>query len=230
MTHTAAQTQTSVALPEPLKGTQTMTDLVTTNGQLPTLNDEAVDVILRETARSNPMLRFKEGHYFIGEDKIELGHEYIADTMSWTRGWVKWEDGLIVETRMDLVADGKPMPARDELGDTDEALWEKDERTGEPCDPWQQQHILPLEDPESGEYLIFVTSSVGGRIAVEKLCNFVGRNYKQKRQSGLPVIKLGVKDMPTKFGGTKPRPDFMSNVTWHDLPPIKDDMNDEVGF
>jgi hypothetical protein len=122
------------------------------------------------------------------------------------------------------------MPTRAELGDTDESLWEKDERTGQPRDPWQQQHILPLEDPESGEYLIFVTSSVGGRIAVEKLCNFVGRQYKQKRQYGLPVIKLASKDMPTKFGGTKPRPEFMPIVRWHNLPPLAEDMNDEVGI
>jgi len=207
-----------------------MNDLVKTNGQLPALNDEAVDVILRETARSNPQLRFKEGKYAIGEEPIELGHEYIADTMSWTRGWVKWVDGLIVETRMDLVADGKPMPTRESLGDTDESQWEKDERTGEPRDPWQSQNILPLEDVETGEYLIFVTPSVGGRIAIEKLCNFVGRQYKQKRQTGLPVIRLGVWDMPNSFGSPKPAPKFMPIVRWHDLPPIKQDMSDEIPF
>jgi hypothetical protein len=207
-----------------------MTDLVTTNDQLPARNDEAVDVILRETARSNPMLRFKEGNYYIGEDKVELGHEYIAYPMDWTRGWVRWEDGLISETRMQLVADGQPKLRRDELGDLDQGLWEADERTGNLRDPWQEQQILPLEDLETGEYLIFVTSSVGGRIAVEKLCNFVSRQYKLSRQSGLPIIKLGTKDMPTKFGGTKPRPDFMSMVRWHDLPPIKDEMSDEVPF
>jgi hypothetical protein len=207
-----------------------MSELVKINEQLPALNDETVDVLLRETARSNPQLRFKEGNYFIGEDQIELGHEYIADPFGWTRAWVKWEDGLITETRAQLVADDRPMPKREELGDTDEASWEKDERTGEARDPWQQQNILPLEDVETGEYLIFVTASVGGRIGVEKLCNFVGRQYKQKRQSGLPVVKLGVKDMPTKYGGTKPRPDFLPIVRWHDLPPIKEDMSDELPF
>jgi hypothetical protein len=205
------------------------TDLVTTNAQLPAHHDDAVDVILRETARSNPMLRFKEGKFYIGEDEVPLGTEFIADTMSWTRGYVKWVDGLIAETRMDIVADGNPMPTREELGDLDENEWDKDERTGAPRDPWQVQHILPLENPETGEYLIFVTSSVGGRIAVEKLCNFTGRQYKQQRQSGLPVIRLAAKDMPTKFGGTKPRPEFPI-VRWHNLPPIAEDLNDEVGF
>jgi hypothetical protein len=174
------------------------------------------------------MLRFKEGRFYIGDDEVPLGHEYVADTMSWTRGWVKWVDGLIAETRMDMVADGNPMLTRAELGDTDEGSWDRDERTGAPRDPWQQ-HILPLEDRETGEFVIFVTSSVGGRIAVERVCNFVGRQYKQKRQSGLPVIKLGSKDMPTKFGGTKPRPEFPI-VRWHNLPPIGEDLNDEVDF
>jgi hypothetical protein len=206
-----------------------VTDLVTTNTQLPAHTDDAVDVILRETARSNPQLRFKEGKYYIGEDEVELGHEYVADTMGWTRGYVKWVDGLIAEARLDLVADGNPALTRQALGDLDESEWEVNEKTGQRMDPWQPQNILPLEDVETGEYLIFVTSSVGGRIAVERLCNSVSRQYKQKRQSGLPVIRLAAKDMPTKFGGTKPRPEFPI-VRWHNLPPIAEDLNDEVGF
>jgi hypothetical protein len=206
-----------------------MTDLVATNQQLPALHDDAVDTILRETARSNPMLRFKEGKFYIGDDVVPLGTEYVADTMSWTRGWVKWVDGLIVDTKMDVVADGHPMLTREALGDLDESEWDANDKTGERRDPWQQQHILPFEDPETGEYLIFVTGTVGGRIAIEKLCNFTGRQYKQKRQAGLPVIRLNAKDMPTKFGGTKPRPEFPI-VRWHNLPPIAADLNDEVGF
>ena len=218
---------------QPTKGKNVMRqDLEKTNGQqLPALNDEAVDVILRETARSNPQLRFNAEtvKYHIGEENIELGREYIADTLSWTRGWVKRVDGVIVDSRLELVTDKKPVPARKELGDLDESEWEVNEKTGLPMDPWQLQNILPLEDIETGEYLIFVTSSVGGKIGVERLCNLVGRNYKQKRQSGLPVIKLGVKDFPTSYGGMKKRPDF-SVVRWHNLPPIGEDLNDAVGF
>jgi hypothetical protein len=42
-----------------------------------TLNDAAVN-ILKETARANPLLRFKKGKYLIGEDEIPAGREYVA--------------------------------------------------------------------------------------------------------------------------------------------------------
>jgi hypothetical protein len=67
---------------------------------LPARHDSAVDRILQETARSNPLLRFKEGKFLIRDDEIEVGREYIAYPMDWCRGWVKWVDGAIVDQRM----------------------------------------------------------------------------------------------------------------------------------
>jgi hypothetical protein len=190
--------------------------------QLPTQPDPAVDVILRETARANPTLRFKEGEYLSGEDKVALGRECVAYPLDWTRGWVKWEDKAIVEQRMVRVADDVKLPAREDLGDDDESLWEEGK------DPWVFQNILPMDDLETGEYMIFVTSSIGGKIAIETLCNSVGRAYKAGRQFGLPVIKLDTKPFPTKFG-TKPRPHFPI-VRWQDLPPLSAEMSDEIPF
>ena len=200
------------------------TNLPTTNSKdnLPARIDPGVDVILRETARANPMLRFKEGEYLVGEDKIPLGREYLVYPLDWTRGWVKWEDGIIVDQRMVRVADDIKLPKREELGDNDESLWEEEK------DPWVFQNILPMDDLETREYMIFVTSSVGGKVAVETLCNSVVRAYKKGRQFGLPVIRLATKPFPTKFG-TKPRPHFPI-VRWHDLPPVGEDMPDEVPF
>jgi hypothetical protein len=190
--------------------------------QLPARIDPGVDVILRETARANPMLRFKEGEYLVGEDKISLGREYLVHPLDWTRGWVKWEDGIIVDQRMVRVADDIKLPTREELGDNDESLWKEEK------DPWVFQNILPMDDLETREYMIFVTSSVGGKVAVETLCNSVVRAYKKGRQFGLPVIGLATKPFPTKFG-TKPRPHFPI-VRWHDLPQLGEDMSDEVPF
>jgi beta-lactamase class D len=76
---------------------------------LPTQSNggDAVDNILKETSRSNPRLFFKKGKYYISEDEIPLGHEYVAFALDWTRGWVKWHDGNIVDARhMGRVADG----------------------------------------------------------------------------------------------------------------------------
>jgi hypothetical protein len=90
------------------------------------------------------------------------------------------------------------------------------------------QNILPMDDLETGEYMIFVTSSVGGKIAVEALCNSVVRAYKKGNQSGLPIIKLDTKPFTTKYG-TKPRPHFPI-ARWQDLPSLSKEMSDEVPF
>jgi hypothetical protein len=98
--------------------------------KLPTQTDPGVDVILRETARANPMLRFKEGEYLVGDEIIEMGREYLAYPLDWTRGWVKWEDGAIVQQRMVRVADDAKLPTREELGDDDESLWDEERTRG----------------------------------------------------------------------------------------------------
>jgi hypothetical protein len=195
----------------------------TTNSQLPTYNEDGLNIILRETARANPLLRFKEGKFLIGEDEIELGREYIAHVLDWTRGWVRWEDGVIVETRMARVMDDTKLPAREELGYDDKSQWEDEEK-----DPWVFQNILPIEDLETSEYMLFASSSIGGRIAVEKLCNSVARTYKAGSKYGLPVIALDTTPFTTKFG-TKPRPHFPI-VRWRDLPPHAEDMSDSIPF
>jgi hypothetical protein len=198
------------------------TQLTTTNGQLPTYSEDGLNVILRETARANPLLRFKEGKFLIGEDEIELGREYIAHVLDWTRGWVRWEDGVIVETHMARVMDDTKLPTREELGHQDESRWEDGK------DPVVFQNILPVEDVETGEYMLFATSSIGGKIAVEKLCNSVARTYKAGSKYGLPIIAIATTPFTTKFG-TKPRPHFPI-VRWHELPPPTEDMSDAIPY
>ena len=70
------------------------------------------------------MLKFNKGRYYVGDDEIKVGHQYIAHTSQWTRGWVKFIGNQPVERRIGKVVDGFKMPERDELGDTDESQWE----------------------------------------------------------------------------------------------------------
>jgi hypothetical protein len=168
-----------------------------------TLNNAAVN-ILKETARSNPLLRFKKGKYLIGEDEIPVGREYVAFPLEWTRGWVKWESGQIADERVGKVGEGFVLLERDELGDLDKTKWEDPD-----SDPWQQQNMLPLEDAETGEFVVFVSGSFGGKIAIEKLCNRVARDLSAGRNLGLPTIKLGVTEFKTKAYGTVQRPEFI---------------------
>jgi hypothetical protein len=211
-----------------------MSELVKAEQHLPDQpgGGAAVDNILKETSRSNPRLLFKKGKFYIGEDQIALGREYVAFPLDWARGWVKWEDGRIVDAQhMGRVADGYVLPERDELGDNDKSQWPDGKD-----DPWQAQNILPLEDAETGEFLIFVSGSYGAKIAVEKLCNRVARNIKAGKDLGLPTIELAVAEFSTKDYGKIDRPDFPI-VKWErgedaprDISPPSTSLNDSIPF
>jgi hypothetical protein len=201
------------------------TKVPTVNGQnLPAQLDHDVDVLLQQTARSNPILRWKqENGYRIGEEERELGREYVAFPREWSRGPVKWIDGEIVEQRIKRVVDDPTLPSRESLGDNDKSQWEDEDK-----DPWSFMNYLPMEDVETGEFVLFSTASMGGRIAVEKLCNHAAREIKAGRRSGLPKISLATKPFPTKFG-QRQRPDFPISG-WVYQEPIHKDMDDEIPF
>jgi hypothetical protein len=200
------------------------------SGNLPAkLSDEAAN-ILKQTTRSNPLMRFIKGTYKVGDEEIALGREYVAFPLQWTRGWVKWQGGQIVagSERLGKVADGFVPCERDELGDLDKTKWEDAD-----SDPWALQNLLPLEDAETGEFLVFVSGSFGGKIAIEKLCNRVAREISAGRNLGNPTIKLDVAEFNTKKYGKVPRPDFII-TGWENedapLPPTNEAMGDEIPF
>jgi hypothetical protein len=193
------------------------------------LSDEAAN-ILKQTTRANPLLRFIKGTYKIGDDEIPLGREYIAFPLQWARGWVKWEGGQVVpgSERLGKVAEGFVPCERDELGDIDKTQWEDAD-----SDPWQLQNMLPLEDAETGEFIVFVSGSFGGKMAVEKLCNRAAREISSGRNPGNPLIKLDVVEFVSKRFGRVPRPEF-TITGWENEdappPPIKEVMGDSNPF
>jgi hypothetical protein len=91
----------------------------------------------------------------------------------------------------------------------------------------------------SGEIVIFVTSSAGGRRAVADLCSTYAKRVGKNANCGQPIIKLGKVDMPTKKFGKVPRPQF-EIVGWDELagdidetPPAvtsEDEFRDEIPF
>jgi len=194
------------------------------NGNVPANLSNAAAHLLKATARSNPLMRYKKGKFFIGDDEIPLGREYFAFPREWTRGLVRWENGQIVEERLGKVADGFQIPDRNELGHTDQSAWENGK------DPWARQNLLPLEDLETGEFIIFVSSSYGGKLAIEKLVNRYAREIGAGRDLGNPIIRLGTYDRPDTEYGPIPTPKF-EIVGWENpeapLPPIKDALGGE---
>ena len=92
---------------------------------------------------------------------------------------------------------------------------------------------------QSGEVVIFTTSSVGGRRAVADLCAAYAKRVAKKANCGQPIVKLAKAEMPTKKFGKVPRPQF-EIVGWDELtgdtnempPPVtsEDEFEDEIPF
>lgn len=145
-----------------------------------------------------PLLKFDgtKKKYFIGTDEILPGGEYIAHVPECARGWVKFVDKTPVDRRIVKITDGRPP----ERGSLDEV-----EKAGEKDDPWVFQYYLPLENRETGETVVFITKSAGGRIALGNLL----RSYERNWDRGLPIIQLAFGTFKTKEYEIKDRPDFV---------------------
>jgi hypothetical protein len=191
------------------------------------------------------ILKFNKGDFLIGKDElIPLGSEFLAHAAAWTKTWIKFVDGKVADRKLYRVARGEVPPEREELGDLDQSIWPAG-LDGKPSDPWVYQYLLPLENMESGEVLIFVTPSIGGQRAVREVCDKFAKRTK-KGEYGQPIIKLGTAEMPSKKYGKVPRPAF-EIVGWdnaetnsHEISdaaiPVEkvvvkhDDMDDEIPF
>jgi hypothetical protein len=181
------------------------------NGNLPANLSHAAANLLKATTRANPILRYKKGKYFIGEDEVPLGREYIAFPREWTRGWVKWEDGQVVAERLGKPAEGYVPLDRDELGDN--------EKQGEE-DPWSQQNLLPLVDVETDEFIVFASSSFGGSLAIQKVVNRYSREIAAGKNLGNPTIKIDTYDRPSKDYDPIPTPRFIITGWENDSAPL----------
>jgi hypothetical protein len=187
---------------------------------------ENIHTAAQEDAGFEKLLKFKKGEYFIGEEEIALGTEYLAHAAAWVKCWIKFIDGEPVDRKPYRVALGEKPPLREDLDARDEDDWPKDD-DGNPSDPWSLQYLLPLENLKNGEVVIFCTSSFGGT--------------HQKTACGQPIIKLAKTTFPSKKYGKVLRPLF--EVTGWDqqgapgdfdevIPPVtsETDFQDEIDF
>lgn len=170
-------------------------------------------------------LRFSKGQYLIGRgDFNELPEGTELQVIDVAAAWVKFENDKVVDQRV-----GFPMCARDELGDTDERLWPM--KYGQPSDPWSNQRYLYLIDAESGAEYTFVTSSWGGRAAVETLVRQV---YIKRAQmpGAVATVRLTVGYRRSPQYGNVPAPKF-DVVGWSGGEPARPgavELDDEIPF
>ena len=171
-----------------------MSKLVKVEELLDQLHDEVTEL---KGNNIGTLLKYdnKKEKYFIGEDEVPLGREYIAHCDQYARGWIKFVDKELVDQKVFKVSEGKP-PEREDLDDLEFA--------GAEDDPWVFQRYLPLEDPETGEIVIFVSKSIGGKIALGDLMEIYERTWDR----GLAMVKLATSTFKSKKYGLTPRPSF----------------------
>jgi hypothetical protein len=156
------------------------------------------------------ILKFVKGEYLVGEDTVSEGTECIAYLDQLARAWIKFEDGAIVDRKIELVVSGKKLPNREELGDNDKKKWETDDND-KPRDPWVKQWLMPLVKVDDQDWMVFVSSSKGGNTAIGTLCGIYGRS---DRKGLLPIIALKVRSYKHHEYGKIETPD-MPIVGWH---------------
>lgn len=185
------------------------------------------------------LLKFIKGKFESGDDEVPLGTEYVAHVDQMARGWVRFEDGKVVDRNIGKIADGYKPPQREELPDNDPANWAEKDANGKPRDPWVAQWFLPLTDVETGDFATFITGSKGGVTAVANLCRIYGR---KRRDCLLPIVALRTRSYKHKQYGRIETPD-LPIVGWEGAPtamPVQiadrtdnandDDQNDAIPF
>jgi hypothetical protein len=118
--------------------------------------------------------------------------------------WVRWRDGKRVEYR---VREAGRLPNREELGHTDTGEWEFDS-AGSLYDPWRHTSYLYLVDLKSAaEAFTFVTSSVGGRSAIDDLVAQILVVQRITEHSPKPIVELRATEILT-CDGRRSKPVF----------------------
>jgi hypothetical protein len=123
------------------------------------------------------------------DEEVPEGKEFVVIYDQIQVGWIKFNGkGNPPERRMGALFSGFRPPSREDLGDTDQTLWERN-LSGQPDDPWKSQMLLPLQDVETLELYIFGTTSLTGRKAVGNLINHCERMARQQSDD-YPIVRL----------------------------------------
>jgi hypothetical protein len=214
--------------------TEMTNDLTEKPKNLPANYEEEADALLAATEGHEKLLKFVKGKYKVRDDEVPLGTQYVVHANQLTYCWIKFVDKKVVERRHGKAAEKWVPPEREELDDNDPTKWEAG-LDGKPKDPWCFQHLLPFENLEDGDVVIFTTSSVGGQIATEEIVNAYARRLKRMKSRALPIVRLASKDMETKRFGDVPRPHFEVDG-WEDAPAgdgkqtAASELNDTIAF
>src|SRR5262249_42867861 len=114
-----------------------------------------------------------------------------------------------------LKKSGEPLPDLDNLNSAVPIKHWEIGLDGKPRPPWQLNFVAYLLDPQTGALYTFLNSTVGARIAVERLQERVRCMRLLRGADVVPLVELGNKPMQTQFG-QKLRPEFKI-IDWRDF-------------
>jgi hypothetical protein len=145
-------------------------------------------------------IRFKDGHYYNFKEKMDVrGRDFVV--LDRVEGWQKLEKGCAPEYLMQKL--GEPKPPQPHV---DEKDWPLD-LNNEPKHPWKWTRFLYLLDKATGESSTFSSNNIGGHVGIDELRDQI-TDMRRMRPGAIPIVALQSKEMPTSYGGTKPRPYF----------------------
>lgn len=144
-----------------------------------------------------------------GDWETPEGEMFDRDTkllaQGFTRAVVKWPIGKGPPEETRIIPRGQPFP---DIEAMNEAIPTTEWRQGLNGlqGPWQVQQAVVLVDPRDMSFYTFVTSAVGGFIAIRELADKV-RAMRHWRGPVSPIVTLGDMPMKTRFGERR-RPHF----------------------
>jgi hypothetical protein len=184
------------------------------------------------------LLKYADWRWTVGKENTPLKQGIQLVAIGGATAWVKWEENKPIEHR--VLRPGERMPEREELGEMNEGLWERDQR-GDPKDPWRSTRYIYFIDPLTAELYTYATASWGGRSAAIMLSDQIAR-MRTAHPSAVPVIEFGAAEMKTRYG-LKSKPVFKV-VGWRKmdqvqpiaapeplaLPSTRQELDDDIPF
>jgi hypothetical protein len=176
--------------------------LATTSENLPAQYEDPIEQLAAEARNDfGTLLKFNKGERYVGDSAVLTSPEYIGHVDSLVIGWIRFDEKKVAERILLRRGEKKRLPDRDELSFADKSEWPLDSK-GIARDPWVKQYYLPLIDTSDGALVTFVSGTVGGKIAIGKLCD----KYLNKNER--PIITLDVGYFKSKEYGKVAAPDF----------------------
>ena len=171
----------------------TMNDIATrTEGTIDIYGSDPYAAYARKNQRGAGAhyLSFKNGEFLYGQSNTELplGTQLLANMEGLRVGWRRWYNSQLTDDMTEPLIDRPRIPSREQLGDNDPSMWERD-RDGRPRDPWVQTNVLDFIDANGDKY-IFATSSKGGLGAIAELCEAYSTGRRQHPEA-TPVVEIG---------------------------------------